>query len=63
MGEKRGLRLSDVDMGIYRSLLTRAAETSKIKDSSKLSSTLKTAGWRRSQAFAKFYDKVVEDKG
>lgn len=60
---KKGLKLSGVNMDIFTAHSTRAASTSKVKGSVKLSTILKTAGWRRSQTFAKYYDKVVEDDG
>ena len=60
---KKGLKLAGVNMDIFTAHSTRAASTSKVKGSVKLSTILKTAGWRRSQTFAKYYDKVVEDDG
>ena len=60
---KTGLMKSGINMKIFTPHSTRAASTSKAKQSVQLSTILKTAGWRRASTFATFYDKKISDEG
>ena len=60
---KEGLSKSGVDTDIFTPHSTRAASTSKAAGRVKLSTILKTAGWRRSSTFAKFYHKEIISSG
>ena len=60
---KEGLHKSGIDTAIFSAHSTRAASTSKAKETVKLSTILTTAGWRGSSTFARFYDKPIVKTG
>lgn len=62
---KEGMRLAGVDTNIFTPHSTRAASTSKVKNSGtvRLGTILKCAGWKNARTFARFYDKVIEEDG
>ena len=62
---REGLRLAGVNVDNFSPHSTRAASTSKVKKSGyvKLTTILKSAGWRNAKTFARFYDKTIEDEG
>ena len=54
------MKLSGIDIDVYKSHSTRGASTSKAKDSGvPLPEILKVAGWASDRTFADFYDKPV----
>ena len=54
-----------MDTNIFTPHSTRAASTSKVKNSGtvRLGTILKCAGWKNARTFARFYDKVIEEDG
>ena len=62
---KEGMSLAGVNTNIFTPHSTRAASTSKVKESGtvRLGTILKSAGWRNARTFARFYDKTIEEDG
>lgn len=60
---KKGLAMSGIDTAVFTPHSTRAASTSKAVGRVCLDTILKTAGWRRSSTFGKFYHKEITSSG
>ena len=62
---KDGLKRSGVDTTRFTPHSTRSASTSKARTEAgvSLASILKTAGWKNSSTFARFYNKKIEKQG
>ncbi len=59
---KTVMRLSGIDVDMYKSHSTRGASTSKANCSKvPISEIIKVAGWSSAQTFAEYYDKPVEN--
>ena len=60
---KNGLTKSGVDMELFTPHSTRGASTSRAATKISLGTIMKTAGWRSSSTFAKFYKKPIQTEG
>lgn len=56
---KKGLEKGGIDTKIFTPHSTRAAATSKMAGRVSLKTIMRTAGWRRSSTFAKYYHKEI----